>query len=70
MEGAAQVEEYGQPLAAGKGKVIDFPQTLQKGHSPADTLILVHETYAYFCLPDCKIINLCVLICGNLLKQQ
>lgn len=35
-----RVKECGHPLEAGTGKKKDSPQSLQKKHAPADTLIL------------------------------
>ena len=39
----SQVSEDQQPLEAGRGKEWILSQSLQKGHIPANTLILAYE---------------------------
>ena len=41
FEEGGRGQEPRNALEAGKGKEKDSPQSFQKGHSPADTLILV-----------------------------
>lgn len=45
MEKGATSQEMQQPLEARKGKKTYSPQSLQKEHSPVNTLILVQQIY-------------------------